>query len=182
MRSRCCRSWRRCRSVSCCRCRGRRWRRTPPLRAIDDFHRAQRRNTVAGIPACQPDPPYAVTVRGEVAPRSHKRRDRGTCCPTVSAHAVDVHLVRRVGRDSAPAHDQHFCTCPVIVRKCSRLPCGPRYGWYREDEVNRRVETEGVGGVHHQASLIIRCSSHEDEAIYGGCWRVHDPHRRVHPL
>src|SRR5216117_2968861 len=171
---RCC-CWRH----GCRRSRSRRsrwsWRRRGLGRA-KDFHRIRWRGR--SVAACQPDVAEAVRVSWEVAPRSHERRNWGTCCPGVSAWVVDVHLARGIGGDSTPAHDQH----QAVEVKRSRLPCGPRYRCYRAGGIGARVEAERVGGVDQQASLEIRCPTHVDDATYGGCRCIHDPLRRVHHL
>ena len=102
----------------------------------------------------------------------------GRRCPSVSAWIVDVHFVRGIGRDSPATHHLHLS----VKVKSSRLACSPRYRCYRANGVGDRVEAERVGGVHHCATLEIRCSSHIDDAIYGACGRIHDPFRRVHFL
>ena len=84
----------------------------------------------------------AVGVGGEVSPRID---EWVADCPGVSARIVDVHLVGRIGRDSAAAHDIHL---PVEVQR-SRLSCSPRYCCDRANGVGRRIEAERVGGVHH---------------------------------
>src|SRR5438132_3240215 len=127
-----------------------------------------------GVTARQPDVLGAVGVGREVAPRSHERRNGVIYCPRVSARIIRVHLAGWVGRDSAPAHDQHL----AVVGKRTRLPCGPRYGCYRAGGVGARVEAERVGGVDHRATGEIRCPSHVDDATYGACGCVHDPFRR----
>ena len=76
MRSCCCRSWRRswhcCGRVSSCRgcsrrCRWSwRWRATT---GAEPFHRAQQRDAVTSITACQPNSRRAVGIGREVAPR-----------------------------------------------------------------------------------------------------------------
>ena len=113
----------------------------------------------------------AVGIGREVAPRSHKRRNRRTCCP-----AADVHFVRWIGRDPTAAHYQH----QPIKAQSSCLPCGPGYGRYAADGVGDRVKAERVGRVHHQASLIIRCARQVDDASSGACRRVHHSFKRVH--
>ena len=72
----------------------------------------------------------------------------------------------------------------IVLQKVSalRLTRGPRDGRYRADGVTSRVEAEGVGGVDHRATGVIRCASHVDNAIYGARRRIHDPFRRVHHL
>src|SRR5437667_7072373 len=89
---------------------------------------------------------------------------------------IDVHLRGGIGRDSATAHDIHV----TVEGKASRLPRGSRYRCYPADGVGGRVEAERVGGVHHCATLVVRCASHVDDATYGGCGCIHDSFRRGH--
>jgi hypothetical protein len=70
----------------------------------EDFHRAHRDTSVI-IATCHVDPPSAGGVGGEVTPRSDERLAR---CPGIAKRLVDVYLVRRIGRDSATAHDSYF--------------------------------------------------------------------------
>lgn len=120
----------------------------------------------------------AVGISGEVAPRRHERRNGGACCPHASCWVKDVHFIRGIRRDSASTHNQHF----AIKVQRSRLPCGPRYRYYRADSVSDRIEAKRVGGVDHRATGEIRCARQINDAIYGARWCVHNPYRRVHHL
>src|SRR4029077_354518 len=124
------------------------------------------------VAACKPDATGAVGVRGEV---STPGDEWVAGCPGVGARVVDVHLVRRVGRDSAAAHDIHL----PIEAKRSRLPRGPRYWCYCANRVSHGIEAKRVGGIDHQGTLEIRRTSHVDDAVYGARRRIHDPFRCV---
>ena len=90
----------------------------------------------------------AVSIGGEVAPRIVERQ---VCAPTVRARIIDVDFVGRIGRHSASTHHIHL---PVEV-KPTGFSSGSRYGRNRADAVSYRIEAEGVGGVHHCATLVI---------------------------
>ena len=90
----------------------------------------------------------AVSIGGKIAPRMIEGR---TCAPSVRDRIVDVDYVGRIGRDSAATHHIHVS----VEVKPSRFSSGSRYCRNRADAVSRRVEAEGVSGVHHRATLVI---------------------------
>ena len=65
-------------------------------------------------------------------------RSRRIYRPAVRDRIVDVHFIRRVGRDSATSHDQHDA---VEVQR-SRFACGSRYCRYRADGVRYWIEAK----------------------------------------
>ena len=71
------------------------------------------------VAACQPNPVVPSVSVGKL--RRALRTGNRVVCPAVSAWIIDVHLVRRIGRGSAAAHDKH----QAIEVKRSRLACGP---------------------------------------------------------
>ena len=59
----------------------------------------------------------------------------GAPLPGAGARVVDIHLIRRIGRGSAPAHDPHL----AIDVERSGLACRPRYAGNGADSIRHRV-------------------------------------------
>ena len=129
---------------------------------MEDFHR-RRWEASTIVAACQPDVAVAVGISWEVAPCVRERRDRGTCCPTVSPRGIDVDLIRGVGRGSAPAHHEH----KAIEVKRPRLACRSRYAGNRADSIRYRIINKRVCCIGKEASGDIAAPTCVDEAANG---------------
>ena len=90
----------------------------------------------------------AVSIRREVAPRIAEGQ---AYAPGVRTRIVDVNFVGRIGRHSAATHHIQ----PAVEVKPSGFPSGSRYSRNRANGVSIWIEAEGVGGVHHRATLVI---------------------------
>ena len=114
----------------------------------------------------------AVSIGREVAPCIIEGQ---VCAPGVRARIIDVDFVGGIGRYPAATHHIQF---PIEVQPAC-LTGSSRDRRNRANAVRYRIEAEGIGGVYHSATLVIRCASHVDDATYGRCRRIHDAYWRV---
>jgi hypothetical protein len=112
-----------CRSGSSCRRRCS-WRRSWSSPCLAEFFHRGHRDAGTVVAARQPNPRCAVRVGGEVAPGGRERRNRGTCCPSVTPRIVDVHLGGWIGRDSPATHDIHLVILPPQWVECFPIVTG----------------------------------------------------------
>ena len=126
--------------------------RSRRLKAVD-FHRAQW-CPVPAIAACQPDA-RGITCSREVASCIGECRAEG---PGVGCRIISVHLIRRIRRSPAAAHDPH-----LAIK--SQRPCLTRRPWYagnRADGVCYGVINEGIGRIDDEATLNIGATAGVD--------------------
>ena len=90
----------------------------------------------------------AVGIGREVAPRIVERLAQR---PAIGNWIIHVDFVGRIRRHSASTHHIHLS----VEVKPSRFPSGSRYRRNRANAVSYWIEAERVGGVYHQATLVI---------------------------
>jgi len=154
-----------CRGKGCCHRRG-------GSREAEYFHRAQRRDTVAGVAACYVDVTKEFAVSCEIAPR---RYESETTAPRMADAIVDVHLVRWVGRISPAAHDPHHVIGAANRSEGNRpgLARGSRDAGNGRDRISDRVIGKRVITIMYRSAVPSAAPARVDVAVEEvGCWYV----------